>query len=152
MNRTPIISYKTPWTRTLVAAGFILALVILAEILMYQMSGRIFGLLWVAVFFGITITLSRGGVALAPDALVIRRGLGKKEYPLKGATFFYEEKTGLPALLQSLFLRTIFLRIRQEGKSEEVMAVNIAREDFEKVVTAMRERGSAVNAAYRQSI
>ncbi len=147
MNSMPTISYKTSWTRTLVAAGFILALVILAEILMYQMSGKLFGLLWAAVFFGITITLSRGGIALGPDSLVIRRGLGKKEYPLKGATFFYEEKTGLPALLQSLFLRTIFLRIRQEGKPEVVMAVNIVREDFEKVVTALRERGSTVNAA-----
>ena len=71
---------------------------------------------------------------------------------LSGAMLDQADTPLFEALLQSLFLRTIFLRIRQEGKSEEVMAVNIAREDFEKVVTAMRERGSAVNAAYRQSI
>ena len=147
MSNTATISYKTPWARTLVAAGIILALIILADILMYQISGKIFGLLWVAVFFGITITLSRSGIAVAPDAVIIKRGLGKKEYPLKGVTFFYTEKSGLPALLQSLSLRTIILRIQQDGKSDVVMAVNIPREDFEKVMAAMREHGGAVNAA-----
>ena len=58
----------------------------------------------------------------------------------------YGHKTGVAAWLQSLSPRTGFLRIPQEGKPDTVLHLNLAREDFDSLVAAMRERGASLEA------
>lgn len=144
MNTPATLTYKTPVARTIVAALILLATMLVVNMLMYHLDGKVFGPLWIIVILGPCLAISRGGVTLERDAVTIRRGFGKKEYPLLGAIFIYGHKTGVSALLQSLFTQTNFFRIRQEGKNEVVMPVNIPRADFETLITAMRERGATV--------
>ena len=146
MNTSATLTYKTPAVRTIAAALILLATMLLVNMLMYHLNGRVFGPLWILVILGPCLAISRGAVILGRDSITIKRGFGKKEYPLTGAVFVYGHKTGVPALLQSLFTQTNFFRIRQEGKNEVVMPVNIPRADFETLVGAMRERGATVQA------
>lgn len=146
MSTPATLVYKTPVARTIVAACILLAAMILVNMLMYHVNGKVFGPLWIIVILGPCLAISRGGVTLERDSMTIKRGFGKKEYPLSGPTFVYGHKKGVPALLQSLSTETNFFRIRQDGKNDMVMPVNIARADFENLVTAMRERGALVQA------
>ena len=146
MNAFTPLTYKTPAARTIVAALILLAAMLLVNMLMYHVNGKVFGPLWIIVILGPCLAISRGGVTLEREAVTIKRGFGKKEYPLSGAIFVYGHKTGIPALLQSLFTQTNFFRIRQDGKNEVILPVNIPRADFEMLVTAMRERGATVQA------
>ena len=146
MNTPVTITYKTPVARTIVAALILLATMLVVNMLMYHFDGKVFGPLWIIIILGPCLAISRGGATLERDAVTIKRGFSKREYPLDGATFVYGYKTGVPALLQSLFTQTNFFRIRQDGKNEVIMPVNIPRADFEMLVAAMRERGATVQA------
>ena len=146
MHTPATLTYKTPVARTVAAACILLAAMVLVNMLMYHVNGKIFGPLWTIVILGPCLALSRGGVTLERDSMTIRRGFCKKEYPLSGGTFVYGHKSGVSALVQSLCTQTNFFRIRQEGKNEVIMPVNIPRADFEILVTAMRERGAMVQA------
>ena len=146
MNTPATLTYKTPAARTIVAALILLAVMLLVNMLMYHVNGKVFGPLWIIVILGPCLAVSRGRVILERDSMTISRGFGKKEYSLDGVTFAYGHKTGIPALLQSMFTQTNFFRIRQEGKNEVIMPVNIPRADFDMLVKAMRERGAMVQA------
>ena len=147
MNAPATLAYKTPASRTIVAALILLAAMLVVNMVMYHLDGKVFGPLWMVVILGPCLALSRGGVTLERDSVIIKRGFGEKEYLLSGVIFVYGHKSGAPALLQSLSTQTNFFRIRQDGKNEVVMPVNIPRADFEALVTAMRERGAVVQAA-----
>ena len=146
MNAVATLAYKTPVMKTVIAGVIVLAALFVANMLLAYFTGRVFGLGFFIIALIPCLTMWRTGVMLEADALAFKSGFSKKSFPLKGNTFVYGHKTGFPAWMQSLSPRTGFMRIRQEGKSDMVLHLNLAREDFDNLVATMRERGAIVEA------
>ena len=142
MNAALTLTYKTPVIKTAIAAVIVVAVLFVINMLLAYFTGRVFGLGFFLIALIPCLTMSRTGVTLEADALAFKSGFSKKNFPLKGNTFAYGHKTGFPAWLQSLSPRTGFMRISQEGKSDMVLHLNLARADFDNLVVTMRERGA----------
>lgn len=147
MNTSALLSYKTPISRTVILGVVIVVGLFLLNLLVRLVAGKVFGFGFFLIILIPALALSRGGVTLNADTVVIRRGFGKKEYPLRGTSFGYGQKSGLAAIRLSLSLHTNFLCVRQAGKQDALLPLNIAQADFEALVAAMRERGAVMDAA-----
>ena len=146
MNATATLTYKTPAMKTVIAGVIGLAAQFVVNILMAYFTGRLFGLGFFIIALIPCLTMSRTKVMLEADDLAFRHGFGQKRIPLRGGAFGSGHKTGFAAWLQSLSPRTGFLRIRQVGKPDMVLHLNLAREDFDNLMAAMRERGASLEA------